>query len=253
MRPVTLYFHGLPGSAAELASFGPEIAAQAGHFHVVDRSATPAEGYFPSLAARIAAQYPDEALHLVGFSLGAAAALQVAPHLGARVDRIDLVSPAAPLQLGDFLDDMAGAPVFRAALAGRMPFAALTFMQAQVARIAPAKMAAALMAKARGADRALAADPRFIAGLAQSLQTSLLSQRVAYSTEIRAYVADWSATLAKVHQPVTIWQGSEDDWTPPAMGEALAAHLRSTPALLMQPGCSHFSTLRAYLAAERRP
>ncbi|GAA0755012.1 pimeloyl-ACP methyl ester carboxylesterase [Erythromicrobium ramosum] len=253
MRPATLYFHGLPGSAAELASFGPEIAAQAGHFHVFDRSATPGEGYFPSLAARIAAQYPDEPLRLVGFSLGAPAALQVAPHLGARVERIDLVSPAAPLQLGDFLDDMAGAPVFRAALAGRMPFAALTFMQAQVARIAPAKMAAALMAKARGADRALAADPRFIAGLAQSLQTSLLSRRAAYSAEIRAYVANWSGALAKVHQPVTIWQGSEDDWTPPAMAEALAAHLPSTPALLMQPGCSHFSTLGAYLEAEACP
>ncbi len=253
MRPVTLYFHGLPGSAAELASFGAEIAAQAGHFHVVDRSAAPGEGYVSQLAARITATFPDGPLRIVGFSLGAAAALQVAPYLGARVERIDLVSPAAPLQLEDFLAGMAGAPVFRAALAGRMPFAALTLMQAQVARIAPKKMAAALMAKARGADRALAADPRFIAGLAQSLRQSLLSQRAAYSAEIRAYVADWSAELAKVHQPVTIWQGSEDDWTPPAMAEALAAHLPSAPAVLMQPGCSHFSTLRAYLEAEPRP
>ena len=253
MRPVTLYFHGLPGSAAELASFGADIAAQARHFHVVDRSAAPGEGYVSQLAARITATFPDGPLRLVGFSLGAAAALQVAPHLGARVERIDLVSPAAPLQLGDFLDDMAGAPVFRAALAGRVPFAALTLMQAQVARIAPKKMAAALMAKARGADRALAADPRFIAGLAQSLRQSLLSQRAAYSAEIRAYVADWSAALAKVHQPVTIWQGSEDDWTPPAMAEALAAHLPSAPAVHILPGCSHFSTLRAYLEAEPRP
>ncbi len=248
-----LYFHGLPGSAAELASFGAEIAAQAGHFHVVDRSAAPGEGYFPSLAARIAAQYPDEPLRLVGFSLGAAAALQVAPYLGARVERIDLVSPAAPLQLGDFLDDMVGAPVFRAALAGRVPFAALTFMQAQVARIAPAKMAAALMAKARGADRELAADPQFIAGLAQSLQCSLLAQRAAYTAEIQAYVADWSGALAQVHQLVTIWQGSKDDWTPPAMAEALAALLPTTPTVHILPGCSHFSTLRAYLEAGPHP
>jgi pimeloyl-ACP methyl ester carboxylesterase len=253
LRPATLYFHGLPGSAAELSSFGPEIAAQVGHFHVVDRSAAPDEGSFSQLAASITATFPYGPLRLVGFSLGAAAALQVAPHLGARVERIDLVSPAAPLQLGDFLPGMAGAPVFRAALAGRMPFAALTFMQSQVARIAPAKMAAALMAKARGADRALAGDPQFIAGLAQSLRQSLLAQRAAYTAEIRASVADWSGALAKVHQPVTIWQGSEDNWTPPAMAEALAAQLPSAPVMLMQPGCSHFSTLRAYLTAEPRP
>ena len=33
--PATLYFHGLPGSAAELAAFGPEIAARA-HLERID-------------------------------------------------------------------------------------------------------------------------------------------------------------------------------------------------------------------------
>lgn len=253
MRPHTLYFHGLPGSAAELASFGPEIAAQAGHFHVIARgdalATGPTEGYFARLAAQIAAQFPDEPLRLVGFSLGAAAALRVAPFLGARIEQIDLVSPAAPLQLGDFLGGMAGAPVFRAALAGRAPFAALTFVQAQVTRLASGRMAAALMAKPRGADRDLAADPAFVSGLAQSLRRSLIDQRAAYAAEIRAYVADWSDELATVQQPVTIWQGSEDDWTPPAMAQALAAHLPAEPSLRVLPGLSHFSTLRAYLQA----
>jgi pimeloyl-ACP methyl ester carboxylesterase len=253
LQPHTLYFHGLPGSAAELASFGPEIAAQAGHFHVIARgnalASGPPEGYFGRLAAQIAAQFPDGPLRLVGFSLGAAAALRVAPFLGERVERIDLISPAAPLQLGDFLGGMAGAPVFRAALAGRAPFAALTFVQAQVTRLAPERMAAALMAKPRGADRDLAADRDFIAGLAQSLRRSLLDQRAAYVAEIRAYVADWSGELATVQQPVTIWLGSEDDWTPPAMAKALAQRLPSRPAVEEMPGLSHFSALRAYLAA----
>lgn len=245
MQATTLYFHGLPGSAAELAGFGPEIAARAAGFHVAVRG-----GDFARLAQQIAGQFPDAPLRLVGFSLGAAAGLRVAPHLGERVAAIDLVSPAAPLQLGDFLGGMAGAPVFRAALAGRVPFAALTFMQAQVARIAPAKMAAALMATAKGGDRALAADPRFIAALAQSLHHSLLGSRAAYTAEISAYVTDWRADLAQVHQPVRIWQGSEDDWTPPAMAEALAAALPSRPQVTMLDGLSHFSTLRHYLAAE---
>jgi len=239
----TLYFHGLPGSAAELAGFGPEIAARAAGFHVAARG-----GDFARLAEAIAARLPDGPLHLVGFSLGAHAALRVAPLLGERVAQIDLVSPAAPLQLGDFLSGMAGAPVFRAALAGAVPFAALTFAQAQVARLAPERMAAALMAKARGADRDLAADPRFIASLAQSLRHSLLDSRTAYAAEIRAYVADWRDDLARVPQPVSIWQGREDDWTPPAMAEALAAALPQRPQVTRLPGHSHFSTLRHYLA-----
>lgn len=253
----TVYFHGLPGSAAELSSFGPAIAAQTRHFHVIERgnalAAGPEDGYFARLADLIAVQFPDGALRLVGFSLGGAAALRVAPRLGARVQQIDLVSPAGPLGLGDFLDGMAGAPVFRAALAGRRPFAALTWLQAQFAGLAPARMAAALLANARGADRELAADPHFVRHLAQSLRASLRDQRAAYLSEILLYVTDWSAELGKVHQPVTIWQGSEDDWTPPAMAQAMAARLPTAPAVRSQPGCSHFSALRAYLESAPRP
>lgn len=155
----TLYFHGLPGSAAELSAFGPAIAVSAWHFHVVARTDALAggdpSGYFNRLAEQIDRQFPDGPLHIVGFSLGAAAALRVAPLLGARVRQIDLVAPAAPLTLGDFLGEMAGAPVFRAAQAGRVPFAVFTWLQAQSARLAAARMASALMAGACGADRTL--------------------------------------------------------------------------------------------------
>ena len=257
MRPLTLYFHGLPGSAAELAGFGPGIAEQTRHFHVIARggglTVGSAEGYFVRLAAQILARFPDAPLRLVGFSLGAAAALRAAPHLGDRVQWIDLVSPAAPLGLGAFLDGMAGAPVFRAALAGRVPFALLTFMQAQVARLAPARMAAMLMGTARGADRELAAEPVFMAQLQASLRHSLLAQRAAYRQEILLYVADWSAELSKVTQPVSILQGSEDDWTPPAMAEALATCLPGQPAVKVQSGLSHFSTLRRFLETMTSP
>lgn len=155
-----LYFHGLPGSEAELSSFGSAIAANARRFHVVARSNALAggdpSGYFRTLAGQI-----------------------------------DLVSPTAPLNLGNFLGDMAGAPVFRAALAGRAPFAMLTWFQAQAARLAPARLAATLMASALGADRALAADPQFVAQLGVSLRYNLLAQRAAYRQEILLYAADW--------------------------------------------------------------
>jgi pimeloyl-ACP methyl ester carboxylesterase len=256
LRPLTLYFHGLPGSAAELASFGPAIAASTRHFHVVERTdrlaAGDPSGYFGRLAEQILRQFPDGPLHLVGFSAGAAAALRVAPLLGDRVRQIDLVSPAAPLNLGNFLGDMAGAPVFRAALAGRAPLAMLTWLQAQAARMVPARLAATLIASALGADRALAADPIFMANLAASISHSLLTQRAAYRQEILLYVSDWSAQLARVQQPVAIWQGSDDNWTPPAMARALAEALPARPEVTMLEGLAHFSTLHAYLEAAAR-
>lgn len=230
------------------------MAVKAKSFHVVARKRALLEGppdrYFERLAAQIVRQFPAEPLVLVGFSLGAAAALRVAPHLGDRVERIDLVSPAAPLGLGDFLGGMAGAPVFRAALAGRLVFTLFTALQALAVRFAAAGMAASLMAKARGADRNLAADPDFIARLADSLRHSLLKERAVYREEILLYVADWSAELAKVTQPVTIRQGCDDDWTPPAMATALAMRLPGQPTVELLPGLSHFSVLQAFLEAD---
>ncbi|TAD79318.1 MAG: alpha/beta hydrolase [Sphingomonadales bacterium] len=243
----------MPGSAAELSAYGPDEAQAARDFHVVVRAPALLDGppafYFERMAAQILGQFPEGPLELIGFSAGAAAALRLAPHLGARVQRIDLVSPAAPLALGDFLGSMAGEPVFRAALAGRAPFAALTWAQAQVVRLAPTRMAAALMAKARGADRELAADPHFLRHLALSLRASLIEQRGAYICEIRHYVSDWRPALAEIEAPVAIWQGSEDDWTPSSMAQALAEALPVRPDVTMLAGLSHFSALRCYLAS----
>ena len=247
----TLYFHGLPGSAAELQGFGAAVANATKDWAVVPRDVDPgAHDYFGVLAARIASTHPEGPLRLVAFSLGAAAALRVSLALGERVRQIDLIAPAAPLQLGDFLSGMAGAPVFRAALAGRAVFGFLTLVQAQVARMAAQGMAGALMAKAKGADAELGRDPIFIDSLTASLRHSLLHARAAYAREIKLYVADWRSELARVRQPVAIWQGLADDWVPPAMTQALAHALPDCRRIEWRDGLSHFSTLRAYLQEE---
>lgn len=242
----TVYFHGLPGSAADLTGFGRAIAGSTSAWHVVDRSAM-AEGGFASLARRIDASKIEGSIHLVGFSLGAAAALRVLPFLETQVERVDLVSPAAPLHLGDFLGDMAGASVFRAARSGNLPFMLFAQAQALAARISSPALAKGLMARARGADAGLAQDSQFLDSLAQSLRTTLRASRRAYCAEIAHYVADWRPALMEVRQPVTIWQGTEDDWTPPAMAKALAQALPGGAAIEWRDGLSHFSTLRAYL------
>ena len=51
---------------------------------------------------------PGERVALVGFSSAAMAATRLAAMRPERVSRLALISPAAPLAMGDFLADMAG-------------------------------------------------------------------------------------------------------------------------------------------------
>jgi pimeloyl-ACP methyl ester carboxylesterase len=55
-------------------------------------------------------------VHLVGFSIGALAATKIAAFDPEQVSKLTLISPAAPLQLGTFLEDMAGKPIFEMAI-----------------------------------------------------------------------------------------------------------------------------------------
>ena len=103
----TVYLHGLPGSPAELSLAGPGSPwIDPALVYAPDRSALAAD--LPELARQIAIWSSGEPIDLVGFSLGGAAALRLAPLLGEQVARIDLIAPAAPLSLGDFLPDKIG-------------------------------------------------------------------------------------------------------------------------------------------------
>lgn len=247
----TLYFHGLPGGADELLLFGPAIAKASAAFHVADRNI--GQGYVPTYAARavhIRQQFGDVPLKLVGFSLGASTALRTAAALGDQVVAIDLIAAAAPLSLGDYLPDMAGAPVFRLAQLHPTLFAALARVQSLMARAAPDALYKRLFASAAGDDRTLAADPHFKAVMRTLLHTSLGANLATYRTEIVEYVTDWRSSLAAVTQPVTLHHGTADNWTPIAMAQDLARHLPNVADVRLFEGASHYSTLKAYLGEE---
>ncbi|MCW1384954.1 alpha/beta hydrolase [Novosphingobium sp. KCTC 2891] len=243
-----IYFHGMPGGAGELDLFGPSIAASASAFHVPERrSGSDGAGHFRAVAEGIRSRFPHDRLRLIGFSIGASAALRVAPHLGDRVAGIDVVSAAAPLGIGPFLDDMAGAPVFRAARASPLLFGLLVRAQSLAARLAPGRLYTQLFASARGADSALAGDPVFRAAMIRVLRQCLAQGAAGYRCEVGLYVQDWAAELALVTQPVRIWHGRADNWSPVAMADALAERLpASTPPRLFD-GLSHYSTLQHFL------
>lgn len=242
----TVYLHGLPGSPAELSLAGSDSAwRNPALVFAPDRSAS-AKG-LPELARQIAAWAGDNSIDLIGFSLGGAAALRLAPLLGAQVARIDLIAPAAPLSLGYFLPDMAGGALFSAARDRPGLFALLCRAQGLVARLAPALLVKALLADTHGGDTELARQPQFRALLAAILCQTFASGGDAYRAEIAVYVSDWDQELAAVTQPVTIWQGDQDNWVPPAMAQALAVRLQDNARLELLPGLSHYSALQSFL------
>jgi pimeloyl-ACP methyl ester carboxylesterase len=251
--PVRLYFHGLPGGAGEIGLFDGFAGSGAAGWHVVDRTPAGAADHFADLADRIRAGCPDAPLHLAGFSLGAAAALRTARHLGGQVVQIDLVSAAAPLQMGDWLDGMAGGPLFRLARSAPGLFRVAARAQGLLAAVAPGRLFDLLFASAQGADRDLAADAQFRARLQPILADSLTRGRKAYCREIALYVGDWTAELARITQPVRLWHGAADTWSPPAMAELLAQRLPGSTGLTVTDGLSHYSALRHWLAACPRP
>lgn len=235
------YFHGMPGGPGEWAGNAPPGLAHAAW--LVDRNDP--DVTFDSIAAALAGLFPD-GVSLIGFSAGAFAALQIAARMGPGVRALHLISPAAPLQLGQFLPDMAGGPIFRLAAERPRLFAALVRAERLLARHAPHFLLGRLFATAQGGDAALARDPVFRDAMAQVLRDGLGRDARGFEREVLAYVADWRGDLTRVAVPVTIWQGDADNWTPPAMGRALHAALPGS-SLQVLPGCSHYSTLQAAL------
>jgi len=242
----TVYLHGLPGSPAELSLAGAGSAwRDPALVFAPDRSAL-AEG-LPELARQIAARAGNDPIDLIGFSLGAAAALRLAPLLGKHVTRIDLIAPAAPLSLGDFLPDMAGGALFGMARDRPGLFGLVCRVQGLAARLAPALLVKALLADTRGGDAELARQLEFRALLAAILRQTFANGSGAYRAEIAGYVSDWASALDAVTQRVTIWQGDQDNWVPPAMAQALAARLPGPVRLELLPGLSHYSALQNFL------
>ncbi len=226
-----LYLHGLPGSGRERdLACRPDLA-------VLDRDA-------PSFA-QLANRLPPGPLHLVGFSLGAAAALRLAALRPDAVARLTLISAAAPLELGDFLPRMAGAAVFRAARShGQL--AAMTKVQSVLMRLSPGLVVRMLLRDCGPADAAFFAEPGRRALLSQIVRDGLTRGRAVYLRELPAYVQPWSGHLAHVRCPVTLWHGSDDRWAPVDMAEALATRLPRAE-LNRCDGLGHYTTLALVL------
>lgn len=238
------FCHGVPGSAADARL----LRAEDGQVLAPELFwETPGDPMLALLAEfdRMTAGQADGGVHLMGFSIGAMVAIKIAAARPERVGRLTLISPAAPLELGNFLPDMAGAPVF--GLAERRPglLKALTHLQGLMTRLAPGALTRQLFAKCGPRERALLQDSLFREVLHAALKNSYIRNPGKYLWFIRAYVADWSDDLARLNCPVSIWHGTCDSWSPPAMADALCAAIPGGAELHLVDGAEHYSTLIA--------
>jgi pimeloyl-ACP methyl ester carboxylesterase len=241
-----IYCHGLPGSPMELHALTP--AAQLRSARLLDRLGQQAATY----ADRVCKGFDDlnlsEPMDVVGFSLGAMAAAHIAAYRPAKVRKLVLVSPAAPLELGDFLPAMAGRPVFEAARRGALSLRLLSSAQSTMASLAPELMLKTMFASSNTAERDLLTTPAFAAMVVESLKQCLGAQQTAYRAELIAYAQPWAHVLDGVTCETEIWQGDEDTWTPPAMARALTTRLLPHATLHNLQGLGHYTTLQAALA-----
>jgi pimeloyl-ACP methyl ester carboxylesterase len=231
-----IYFHGMPGGPGEWAFFAPQ--------RLISRAIAPDRN--AGTAWDLAETGPGT-VTLIGFSLGAARALEAAARWGDRVAALHLIAPAAPLQLGNFLPHMAGGALF--GLAARQPtlFRLIARAEGLAARHAPHWLCDRLFTNAQGADAELARDEAFRRTMAGILRSGLGRNPSAFAREVMAYVSDWRDLLGQVTRPVTIWQGTADNWVPPAMAQALACALPGPVETRLLPGLSHYSALREAL------
>ena len=185
----------------------------------------------------------EEGIVIVGFSIGAMAAIRIAVANPDTVSRLVLVSPAAPLDIGDFLSAMDGKPVFELAKTRPGILAILTVLQGLMTRRFPGIMLGLLFGKCAPAEKALLQDSEFRAALISGLRNSFVDRRQNYLAYVKAYVSDWSSSLAEVRCPVDLWHGSEDTWSPPDMSTALADRFGDKSTLRMIEGTGHYSTM----------
>jgi pimeloyl-ACP methyl ester carboxylesterase len=211
----TVYFHGVPGSAAELQM------SRLPHLTVPDRN----QRSFDALAQSL----PPGELHLVGFSLGAAAALRMASIIGTRAVRVTLASAVVPLSMGGVLPGFMRLAPTMGKLGRAMSIRSST---AQIIKQEPDFFS----------------DPDMKAALKQSVSDGLTKNAIAMGRECAAFAKPWDRLLEKVRCQVSIWHGEADAFAAPDTAVTLAQSL-SYAEVNWCTGSGHFETLTETLFA----
>lgn len=244
---LVIYFHGAPGAPEECRIFDLDGKDHDLTFICFDRfSIDPSisgEAYYQLLADEISRKAAGRQVDVVGFSIGAFVALQTCRYLPKKVRSLHLISAAAPLEAGDFLETMAGRQVFRLASTFPRLFMALSYWQGLLARFFPDALFRLLFSSAAGEDKALAATAEFRSGMTWILRSSFTGGIRGYARDIGAYVRPWKATLSGVSVETVLWHGADDNWSPKPMADYLKSAIPGGASVRIFDGLSHYSCL----------
>ncbi|WP_212630196.1 alpha/beta hydrolase [Pseudomonas sp. KB-10] len=247
-KPV-IYFHGVPGSPHESSLFDAPAREHGLRIlcfnrFAIDRTITGTD-YYRHIVQSISEAVQGAHLDVIGFSLGTHVALEVGALMQDQIRNLHLISAAAPLDAGDYLDEMAGKAVFSLARQSPCLFGWLARCQALLAKRAFPLLFRMLFASARGQDCKRVQDPKFRALLCQVLQQAFASGAAGYIRDIQQYLQPWSADAFSGEADISLWHGTEDNWSPFSMSEGLAGRLPLPVRIERMDGLSHYSCLYA--------
>lgn len=244
-----IYFHGVPGGTSEINTFKNSAQKHALHIVCQDRLALNYCGsdtlYFQTLASDIKVLSEGRKVDIVGFSIGAFVALQVSRFIPGLVKSLHLVSPAAPLEAGNFLNHMAGKTVFQLAQKAPLVFKALSLWQKFLALYWPKILVKMLFATASAKDKDLVKNRQFQNEIQLILTDCFARNTQGYIRDIYRYVSPWHESLASVAVKTHLWHGEQDNWSPIGMSEYLHKQIPAQTFIHRMPGLSHYSCVYA--------
>lgn len=250
---IVIYFHGVPSAPEECRVLDAEGKSHHLTFLCFDRFAMDlamtGEAYFQVLANEILKKADGKQVDIIGFSIGAFVALQTCRYLEGHVRNLHLISAAAPLEAGNFLDEMAGKQVFQLAKKAPALFILLSYWQKMLAVFFPKALFFLLFANAVGEDKALAANREFQSTMITILKSCFQRRVLGYAREIKAYVQPWHDSLADITAKTYLWHGTEDNWSPNQMALYLKSAMPHCENIEFMEGLSHYSCL--YKAAPK--
>lgn len=242
---IVVYFHGAPGAPEECEIFDLDGKDHGLTFICFDRfavdSSIKGESYYKLLAEEISKLSKGNPVDFVGFSIGAFIALQTCRYMASEVRSLHLVSAAAPLESGDYLEAMAGKQIFKLAKAFPALLLLLSYWQGLLAWIFPKALFCLVFASSAGEDKGLADDREFRSSITKVLRTCFTSHVRGYARDIGAYVRPWKATLSEISISTHIWHGAEDNWSPTLMASYLKSAIPGCTSIEIFDGLSHYS------------
>jgi pimeloyl-ACP methyl ester carboxylesterase len=244
---MVVYFHGALGAPEECAVFDRYGKENGLMFISIDRftidSSISGEAYYQFLAQEISKLADGKQVDVVGFSISAFIALQTCRYMANCVRSLHLISAAAPLEAGDFLNAMAGKQVFQLAKVFPALFVLLSYWQGLFALLFPNALFRLLFASTAGEDKVLATDHEFQSRITKVLRSCFIGRVRGYIRDIKAYVQPWETTLSEISVKTHIWHGAEDNWSPKIMAEYLKSAIPSCSYIEIMDGLSHYSCL----------